>query len=115
VRKAVDVALVLLSLLVLVANTAVGLVVPGGVWGERLLRRTASVVFGARLFYLLSIPSRPAAGWVETLRWWRPPWRLWLVRWPGCIYGVYLNQFATLDRLVSNANAIALGLLLVWI
>lgn len=31
------------------------------------------------------------------------------------LYGVYLNQFATLDRLVSNANAIALGLLLVWI
>ena len=31
------------------------------------------------------------------------------------LYGLYLAQFATMDRLVSNANAIALGLLVFWI
>jgi uncharacterized BrkB/YihY/UPF0761 family membrane protein len=31
------------------------------------------------------------------------------------LYGIYLARFATFDRVVSNANAIALLLFLLWI
>lgn len=113
VGKTVDLALVGLSLLILVAHTAVGLVVPGGVWGERLLRRTASAVFGTALFYLVYTvaPSRRVRRDTALVAATVAALAFEVAR---VLYGVYLSQFATLDRLVSNANAIALGLLLVW-
>lgn len=113
VGKAVDFALVILSLLVLVANTAVGLLLPGLTWLERLFGRTVSFGFGAVLFYLVYtiapgrrvrrdtavVAATVASLFFEVAR---------------VLYGVYLAEFATLDRLVSNANAIAGGLFLVW-
>jgi len=113
VSKAVDFALVVVSLLVLVAGTAVGLLLPDGTWLERWFGRTVSFGFGAVLFYLIYTiaPSRRvprdtavvaaavAALGFEVAR---------------VLYGVYLAEFATVDRLVSNANAIAGGLFLVW-
>jgi membrane protein len=114
VGKAVDSALVGLSLLVLVANTAVGLVLPGGVWGERLLRRTASVVFGGTLFYLIYTiaPSRRVRRDTALVAATVAALAFEVAR---VLYGGYLTQFVTPDRLVSDANAIALGLWLVWI
>lgn len=111
--KAVDLALVIVSLLVLVASTAVGLVLPAVGWPERLLRRTVSFGFGAVLFYLVYTiaPGRRVrrdtalvAATVASLSF----------EVARVLYGVYLAEFATLDRLVSNANAIAGGLFLVW-
>lgn len=113
VGKAVDFALVILSLLVLVANTAVGLLLPDLTWLGRLLQRTVSFGFGAVLFYLIYtiapgrrvrrdtalVAATVASLFFEVAR---------------VLYGVYLAEFATLDRLVSNANAIAGGLFLVW-
>lgn len=113
VGKAVDFALVVVSLLVLVANTAVGLLFPEAIWTGRLLQRTVSFGFGAVLFYLIYTiaPSRRVrrdtavvAATVSSLAF----------EVARVLYGVYLAEFATLDRLVSNANAIALGLFLVW-
>jgi membrane protein len=113
VSKAVDFALVVVSLLVLVASTAVGLLLPDGTWPERWFGRTVRFGFGTVLFYLIYTiaPSRRvprdtavvaavvAALFFEVAR---------------VLYGVYLAEFATVDRLVSNANAIAGGLFLVW-
>jgi membrane protein len=86
---------------------------PDGTWLERWFGRTVSFGFGAVLFYLIYTiaPSRRvprdtavvaaavAALGFEVAR---------------VLYGVYLAEFATVDRLVSNANAIAGGLFLVW-
>lgn len=111
--KAVDLGLVIVSLLVLVANTALALILPGATWPGRLLRRTVSFGFGVALFYLIYTiaPSRRVrrdtalvAATVASLSF----------EVARVLYGVYLTEFATLDRLVSNANAIAGGLFLVW-
>lgn len=111
--KAVDLGLVIVSLLVLVASTAVALLLPDISWIARLFRRTVSFGFGAVLFYLIYTiaPSRRVrrdtalvAAAVTSL----------FFEVARVLYGVYLAEFATLDRLVSNANAIAGGLFLVW-
>ncbi len=111
--KAVDLVLVLVSLLVLVANTAVGLVLSDATWAARLARRAVGFGFGALLFYLIYTiaPSR------------RVRWDTALVaaavaslafEVARVLYGLYLSEFATVDRLVSNANLIAVLLFWVW-
>lgn len=114
VGKGVDFTLVLLSLLVLVANTAVGLAVPGNAWAGRLLRRTASVAFGTALFYLVYTiaPTRRIRRDTALVGAAVASLAFEVAR---VLYGVYLTQFATLDRLVSDANVIALGLFLAWL
>ncbi len=79
-----------------------------------VLRRTVSFGFGAVLFYLIYTiaPSRRVrrdtalvAATVSSLAF----------EVARVLYGMYLAEFASLDRLVSNTNAIAVGLFLVWI
>jgi membrane protein len=113
VSKAVDLGLVVISLLVLVASTAVGLLVPDDTWLERWLGRTVSFGFGVVLFYLIYTiaPSRRVPRDTALVAAAVAALSFEVAR---VLYGVYLAEFATVDRLVSNANAIAGGLFLVW-
>lgn len=113
VSKAVDFALVIVSLLVLVASTAVGLLLPDVTWPARWLGRIVSFAFGTVLFYLIYTiaPSRRVRRGTALVAATVAALSFEIAR---VLYGAYLAEFATLDRLVSNANAIAVGLFLVW-
>lgn len=111
--KAVDLALVLVSLLVLVANTAVGVILSDASWVLRLVRRAAGFGFGAVLFYLIYTiaPSRRVRRETAVIAAAVASLAFEVAR---VLYGLYLREFATVDRLVSNTNLIALLLFLVW-
>ena len=113
VNKGVDLALVIVSVLVLVASTAVSLRLPDATWPQRVLGRTVSFGFGTILFYLIYTiaPSRRVRRDTAVVAAAVASLAFEVAR---VSYGVYLAEFATLDRLVSNANAIAGGLLVVW-
>jgi membrane protein len=111
--KLADLVLVLASLAVLVANTAVGLAFADTTWHGRFVRRTASFLLGAAFFYVIYqiAPGRRVRRETALLAATVASLGFELAR---VLYGVYLAQFVTLDRLVSNANALAVGLFVVW-
>lgn len=111
--KAVDLSLVLATLLLLLANTAVTLAVAQAPWLNRFLARLSAFAIGVALFFLVytAAPSR------------RVSWDTALVaaavaslsfEVAKVLYGVYITRFATFDRLISNTNAIAVVLLVAW-
>jgi membrane protein len=113
VGKAVDFALVLVSLAVLVANTVEGFVLGTGAWPERLLRRAVSFLLGGILFYAIytMAPGRGVRRKTAVVAAAVAALAFELARF---LYGFYLAEFATVDRLFSNANVIGIALLLVW-
>lgn len=113
VGKAVDLLLVLVSLGVLVANTGGGFVLGTAVWPERLLRRILSFLLGGILFYAIytMAPGRGVRRKTAVVAAGVAALAFELARF---LYGFYLAEFATVDRLFSNANVIGIALLLVW-
>ncbi len=113
VGKALDFCLVLLTLLLVVASIAFTVrTAPLPLLG-RVLGDVSTFALGVVLFFVVYIvlPSR------------RIRWDTALVASAVAsvgfeiarrLYGWYLSEFATVDRLISNANAIAVVLLVVW-
>jgi YihY family inner membrane protein len=108
-----DLGLVIAALLLVVANTALTLQLMSMPWLGRFVSSISTFSLGVLLFFLVYkiSPTRQvrwdtaivaaavaALGFEVTKR----------------LYVVYLLEFATLDRLISNNNAIALVLLVVW-
>ncbi|HEX9631989.1 MAG TPA: YihY/virulence factor BrkB family protein [Gemmatimonadales bacterium] len=114
VGKAVDLSLGVLSAVLILTNTVITLVVLRAPWAGRFLAGLLAYVAVTVLFYVVYMfaPSRP-------------------MRWDTALvaalfaslgfeiakrlYGIYLIQFATVDRLLSNTNALALLLFVLWI
>ncbi len=109
----IDFGLVLAALLLVVSNTALTVRVIDLPWLGRFVSSISTFGLGLLLFFLIYkvSPTRrvrwgtavvaaavAALGFEVTKR----------------MYVVYLIEFATLDRLISNNNAIALLLLVVW-
>ncbi len=113
VGKLVDLVLVLVSLAVLVANTVEGFMLGTAAWPARLLRRTLSFLLGGILFYAIytMAPGRGVRRKTAVLAATVAALAFELARF---LYGIYLAEFATVDRLFSNANVIGIALLLVW-
>jgi YihY family inner membrane protein len=108
-----DFGLVVAALLLVVANTAVTVSLIDLPWLGRFVSSISTFILGVLMFLLIYkvSPTRPvrwdtavvasavaALGFEVTKR----------------MYVVYLIEFTTLDRLISNNNAIALVLLVVW-
>jgi membrane protein len=111
--KVVDLALVLASLVVLVLSTVLGLVLGTAVWPQRMLRRLANFLLGGVLFYAIYTiaPGRGVRPRTAVVAASVASLAFELARF---LYGYYLAEFATADRLFSNANVIGAGLFLVW-
>lgn len=114
VGKGVDFLLVLATLVLLLLNAVATVVVTASPWFGGVLARFTAFGAGVVLFYIVYTvaPSR------------RVPWDTALVaaavaslafEVAKVLYGVYITRFATFDRLISDANAIALALLVVWL
>jgi membrane protein len=112
--KAVDLLLVLVALLLILANTVLTVLVAGLPFLGRFAASLSTFAVGVLLFYVVYTvaPSR------------RVRWDTALVaaavaalgfEIAKVLFGVYVTTFATVDRLISNANAIALLLFVVWI
>jgi membrane protein len=114
VGKALDFSLLLATLALITLNTVVTLRAAGAPWVGRFVTQVSTYALGVVLFYVVYTvsPSR------------RVPWDTALVAAAVAslgfevakgFYGLYLTNFATVDRLISNANAIAALLFVVWI
>lgn len=108
-----DLLLVLITVVLFSANTVVSIPTIGIPGVARWLSDLTAMAFGVLLFFAIYIlaPSRP-------------------IRWKTALlaatfasvafelakrgYGVYLAHFATIDRVISNTNAIAILLLILW-
>jgi membrane protein len=112
--KAVDLTLGVLSAVLIIANTLITVFVLRAPWAGRFLAGLLAYVAVTTLFYVVYIvaPSR------------KMPWDTALVaalfaslgfEVTKRLYGVYLIEFATFDRLLSNTNALALLLFVLWI
>lgn len=114
VGKTLDLAMVLAALVLVIANIVLAVLLDDLPWGGRVVGSVITFAMGVVLFYLVYTvaPSR------------RVPWDTAVVA-AGVaslgfeiakrLYGLYLANFATVDRLISNANAIAVLLLVLWI
>jgi membrane protein len=114
VGKSVDLALGVVSAVLILTNTLLTVFVLRAPWAGRFLAGLLAYVAVTVLFYVVYVlaPSRQ-------------------MRWDTALvaalfaslgfeiakrlYGVYLIQFATMDRVVSNTNALALLLFVLWI
>lgn len=112
--KAIDLLLVLVVLFLILANTVLTVLVVGLPFLGRFAASLSTFALGVLLFYVVYTvaPSR------------RVRWDTALVaaavaalgfEIARVLFGVYVTSFATVDRLISNANAIALLLFVVWI
>ncbi len=114
VGKGLDLFLVIMTLVLLVANALLTVIVANYPFIGRFVVGISTYVVGIVLFYVVYTfaPTRP-------------------MRWDTAVvaaavaalgfeiakklYSLYLTQFTTIDRLISNANFIAILLLVVWI
>lgn len=112
--KGLDLLLVLGALVLVLGNLVLAILLQDLPWFGRFVGTITTFAMGAVLFYLVYTvaPSR------------KVPWDTALVaaavaslgfEIAKSLYGLYLTNFATLDRLISNANAIAVLLLVLWI
>jgi membrane protein len=111
---AVDLELVFVTLILLVANVAVAVWFGGGRWFDRFVVTVSSYGLGVALFFIVYT--------VAPIRAMRADTTLLAAAVASLgfevarkLFGLYLVQFATIDRLISNANAIAVILFVVWI
>ncbi len=114
VGKALDFSLVLVTLALIVINTIFTLRAADAPWFGRFVTQLSTFGLGVVLFFIVYrvLPSR------------RVPWDTSVVAAAVAslgfelakgLYGFYLGNFATVDRLISNANAIAVLLFVVWL
>ena len=114
VGKGIDLILVIVTLVLIIASTLLTVLVANYPWFGRFVASLSTFGVGVLLFFVAYtiLPSRR-------------------VRWDTAVvaaavaslgfeiakklYALYLAEFATIDRLISNANAIALLLLVLWI
>ena len=114
VGKGLDFFLVIMTVALLVANALLTVIVANYPFIGRFVVGISTYVVGIVLFYIVYTfaPTRP-------------------MRWDTAVvaaavaslgfeiakklYSVYLTQFTTIDRLISNANFIAILLFVVWI
>jgi membrane protein len=112
--KAVDLALGVVSAVLILTNTLITVVVLREPWAGRFVAGLLAYVAVTVLFYVVYVlaPSR------------KMRWDTALVaalfaslgfEIAKRLYGTYLVRFATFDRVVSNTNAIALLLFVLWI
>lgn len=112
--KSVDLVLVLTTLVLLLCNTAVTIIVPESRWFARFLNRLAAFSIGLVLFFVVYTvaPSR------------RVRWDTALVaasvaalafEVAKILFGIYIKEFASFDRLLSGSNFLAIVLLILWV
>ena len=112
--KAVDLMLGVVSAVLIIANTLITVFVLRAPWAGRFVAGLLAYLAVAGLFYCVYVvaPSR------------KMPWDTALVaalfaslgfELAKRLYGIYLIEFATFDRLVSNSNALALLLFVLWV
>lgn len=112
--KAVDLTLGITAAVLILANTVITVVVLRAPWAGRFLAGLLAWVAVMLLFYVVYMvaPSR------------KMPWDTALVaalfaslgfEVAKRLYGIYVVEFVTFDRLVSNTNAIALLLFVLWV
>lgn len=112
--KAVDLALGVSSAVLILTNTLITVVVLRAPWAGRFVAGLLAYVAVTVLFYVVYVlaPSR------------KMRWDTALVaalfaslgfEVAKRLYGVYLIQFATFDRVLSNTNALALLLFVLWV
>ena len=114
VGKALDLLMVIVTVSLLVLNTGATLLLGDSPWFGRLLGRGLAFGLGVALFALIYTvaPSRRVARDTALVAAVVAALAFEVAK---VLYGVYLIRFATLDRLISNTNALALALLVVWI
>ncbi len=110
----IDVVLVGLTVMTVVINTVLSLRVYGPSFPGAVLANLTTLLLGIALFiavYMLA-PKRKmrwdtaaVAGGVAAVLFGAAKW----------LYTVYLREFTTVDRLISNENIIALLLLVLWV
>jgi len=112
--KAVDLALVVATLVLLVANAVLTLRFADDPWIGRFVIGLWTYGLGVALFFLVykAAPTRTMA--------WDTAIVAAAVAALGYeiakkLYSLYLTEFLTIDRLISNANAIAVLLLVAWV
>ncbi len=114
VGKGIDLGLALTAAVLITANTAMTILVLGAPWVGRFAAGLSAYVMATLLFFIVYTvaPSR------------RVPWDTALVaalfaslgfELVKRLYGLYLLQFATFDRVISNQNAVALLLFVLWV
>ncbi len=114
VGKGIDLVLVVVALVLIVANAYLTVVVADYPWLGRFVIGISTFALGVVLFFIvyMAAPTRPM------------PWDTALVAAAVAslgfeiakkLYSLYLGEFAQFDRLVSNANAIAVLLVVVWL
>jgi membrane protein len=114
VGKAIDLLLVLATLVLLVANAFLTVLVANEPWFGRFAVSLSTFALGVVLFYLIyTVAPTRAMRWDTALV-------AAAVASLGFevakkLYSLYLMEFTRIDRLISNANAIALLLLVVWL
>lgn len=112
--KAVDLGLGLSAAVLIIANTAITVTVLRAPWAGRFVAGLLAYVAVIVLFYLIYTvaPSR------------KMPWDTALLaalfaslgfEVAKRLYGIYVVEFVTFDRLVSDTNAIALLLFVLWV
>ena len=112
--KAVDLGLGLTAAVLILANTVITVAVLRAPWAGRFVAGLLAYVAVTVLFYIVYTvaPSRKMA--------WDTALIAALLASLGFevakrLYGSYLVQFATFDRLISDTNAIALLLFVLWV
>ncbi len=112
--KLVDLFLVIVTLVLVVANAYVTVQFPNDVWLGRFMSALSTYGLGVLLFFIIyAIAPTRAMRWDTILV-------AAAVASLGFevakrLYSVYLTKFTTIDRLISNANFIALLLLVLWV
>ena len=112
--KGVDLALGVAAAVLILTNTVITVLVLREPWAGRFAAGLLAYVAVAILFYLVYIvaPSRKMA--------WDTAFVAALFASLGFevtkrLYGIYLVEFVTFDRLVSDTNALALLLFVLWV
>jgi len=112
--KLVDLFLVIVTLVLVVANAYVTVQFPADRWLGRFLSTLSTYGLGVLLFFIIyAVAPTRAMRWDTILV-------AAAVASLGFevakrLYSVYLTKFTTIDQLISNANFIALLLLVLWV
>jgi membrane protein len=112
--KATDLGLVLVTISLLTVSTAATIMLSNSPWFGRLLARTLAFGVGVLLFGIVYrvAPSRRVAWDTAAVAAVVAALAFEVAK---VLYGVYLTNFATLDRVISNSNLLAAALLIVWV
>lgn len=112
--KVIDVSLVFVTMVLVVANASLTIVVADYPWMGRFVAGLSTYGLGVLLFFIVyTVAPTRSVSWDTALV-------AAAVASLGFevaknLYSFYLGQFARIDSLVSNANAIALLLFVLWV